>query len=188
MKSFIISAVISTFLLNCCTGQSQKVKIIDNYFSGNLTDTCNIYLEVQKIGKEVIPILIEYIDYDRKAEVGFHNPYSSTIDELLYKNYKGIDAAYLIEFLLAKDTIENKEIKYEGTQQINPFNIYGYGVIVKQNKSELIKKPLTYNDMKEIKQIYKSWWGNNEKKSISQLREEWQQNKSILKDSNFSWL
>jgi len=183
MKRTVI-IILAYLSLVSCIAQKSDFKISDNHFNQDFSDSCNIFNKVFNEGLMVMPILIEFIDLKQKSRVGFHDPSSSSFYEFSQNNYKGIKAAYLIEYLLAIDSIESGKID----KQINTFNIYGYGVIVRQNNGDAIKKPLTYDDIKKVKQIYEDWWSRNKNKTLHQLRDEWQQKGSVLTGSNYKWI
>lgn len=179
--AIILLAYLTSF---CCIAQKSDFEISDNHFNQDLSDSCNIFNKVANKGLMAIPMLIQFIDLKQKSRVGFYNPSSSFFYEFSQNNYKGIKAAYLIEYLLAIDSLGSGDID----KQINTSKIYGYGVIVRKNDSDPIKKPLTYYDMKEIKKIYEDWWSRNKNNTLQQLRDVWKQKGSILTDSNYKWI
>lgn len=155
----------------------------NNFFKNN--NPTEFYYKAHNKGKDAIPYLIGLIDCNSESDVGFVNPYSSTIDKFLFKNFKGIMAAYAIELILAKDKLEYPVVfKYEFPSQKHPYNIYNYGVIFNKQREF---KPLSYDETKEIKNIYNNWWDKNKSKSLNQLRLDWKQKGNILKDSPYEW-
>ncbi|TKG87728.1 hypothetical protein EYV94_28025 [Puteibacter caeruleilacunae] len=174
-------------IITSCFEQDDEGDLIRACFN-QPNNNCDLYIQSYEIGKAAIPILIELIDVKQKSFVGFSNPYSSTLEGFLLNNYKGIIAAYTIELILAKDTLNNIDVEYNGTTQVNPLNIYGYGVIVRSDKKDIVKEPLTYDEIKEVKKLYFEWWKNSKAKSLLQLRDEWKQKGSVLKNSSFKWI
>ena len=177
-----------------CTGQNKGdctsyIKSI----SGRIIDK-----EVQQTlfskNKEVIPCLINHIDEVKTVCLRtFVNPMSSHFLKFVCGNQIGIRYAYLIEFFLAKDSIETNDKKSNDEpvlwkDVIKPYQIYNYGVIVKKGfDNEPVLKPLLYEDMIKIKKMYSDWWNLNKGKSIKSLRKEYRTNKSILKDP-YMWI
>lgn len=168
-----------------CKGQ-EKCDELYNFIFTN-TGEKNVYSDVHSMGKDVIPCLISFIDRDKKSVVGFQDPKSSTIHSFTFKNYIGIKAAYLIEFILSKDTVESVKSNY-WEQQTKPYNLFGYSIIVRTENDNPILKPLDYEDMKVLKGIYLKWWQLNKGKSIEVLRKEWKENKRILNYSKYKWI
>jgi len=151
------------------------------------TESKNVYNETYLMGKDAIPCLIDLIDINKKTLVGFQDPKSSTIYPFTFNNQIGIKAAYLIEFILSKDSIEAiKGVEWE--QKIKPYRIYQYGVIVKKENNTPVLEPLNYDDMKELKEIYSKWWQLNKEKPLELLRKEWKGNNLILNNSCYKWI
>jgi hypothetical protein len=173
------------FPFTACKGQKKCNELYKFIFTN--TAQKNVYYETHLMGKDAIPCLIDFIDTDKKSIVGFQDPKSSTIYSFNFKNYIGIEAAYLIELILSKDSIETVKSN-EWEQNVKPYRIYGYGVIVKIRNKEPILEPLDYGDMKVLKDIYLKWWQSNKEKSIELLRKEWKENKHILNNSNYKWI
>lgn len=119
-----------------------------------------------------IPELINVIDADEKGPVGFVDEYSSHSPVPYMNNYVGIRAAYAIEYLVS-DTTKIKQLKN--------------GVILKIQNNDPVWATLSLSDMKEIKNIYANWWSKNKNKSITELRNDWDLNKLILKSPKFKW-
>lgn len=168
-----------------CKGQDK----CDDLYKYIFTNTAqkNVYYNTYLMGKGPIPCLIDFIDTNKISMVGFQDPKSSTIHSFTFKNYIGIDAAYLIELILSKDSIEiTKGDDWE--QKVKPYRIYGYGIIVKTKNNEPILEPLNYEDMKAIQAIYLKWWQSNKDKPIELLRKEWKENKHILENSPYKWI
>ena len=181
---FVVSCQTKNGYINC-TGISKS--ITDSIMTEKAQNTIFYY------GKAVIPCLIEHID-DNQTEylISFFNPTCSNIPGFICNNQVGIRYAFLIEFILSKDTIspyDNRKLRLnEWDEYIKKYRIFEYGIIVKRINKIQILNPLYHTDMVEIKKIYLSWWENNQSKSIEQLRKEWIQNGSILNtDGNYLW-
>jgi uncharacterized protein VirK/YbjX len=84
----------------------------------------------------------------------------------------GIRAAYMIEYILANT---------------NNQKIFNYGVIVKIVNNKPVMQPLTYEDMKALKVLYQNWWEDNGSKSITELADDWKNNKRALTNSCYKW-
>ncbi|MDJ1473643.1 hypothetical protein [Xanthocytophaga flava] len=147
----------------------------------------NIYYEVHPKGKSAIPCLLDLIDTDRKSFVGFQDPESSSVNSFSSNNYSGINVAYLVELILAKDSIVVRKSSTWKTQ-VEPYRIYTYGVIVKNVNNSPLLRPLEYSDMKTLKDIYLAWWKLNKNKSIEQLRRDWKAGKGPLATSKYKWI
>ena len=141
------------------------------------------------LNKQIIPYLIDSIDIERTSFfIGFRNPTSSFIGSYHMNNQKGILDAYCIDFILSKDSIETVEkilsdddYLTRWQKQIEPYRIYGLGVIVKQDENDKpILEPLTHEDMVIIKKMYLDWWEKNKEKPIETLREEFKNGNKIL--------
>jgi len=140
------------------------------------------------LNKEIIPYLIENIDTEETSFIiNFLNPISSFIGSY-HINQKGILDAYCIDFILSKDSIETVEkilsdddYLTRWQKQIEPYRIYGLGIIVKQDENDKpILEPLTHEDMVIIKKMYLDWWEKNKEKPIETLREEFRNGNKIL--------
>lgn len=110
----------------------------NSYFS-------DFYME----GKSVIPLLIDVIDMDEQGSCGFYDVRSSFYFPL--HNYRGQRSVYMLEYLLSDESRKK---------------LSGCCVIAKRRNTESQLEKLDLNDMKIIKQIYKSWWEKNKNKSI----------------------
>ncbi|MDJ1498672.1 hypothetical protein QNI19_37415 [Cytophagaceae bacterium DM2B3-1] len=149
------------------------------------SESGNLFDEIHLMNKKIIPCLINFIDRDIQGIVGFKNPLSSTMESFIFRNYSGINAAYLIEFILAKDKIE----KIQGDsweQKVKPYKLYTYGVIINDESNR--PSALSLKEMKAIKSIYLEWWKLNKNKPIELLRKEWKEGKHILDNSKFKWI
>jgi len=69
----------------------------------------------------------------------------------------------------------------------NNQRLFNYCVIVKVIDNKSIMQPLTYDDMRSIKALYKDWWEKNKLKSIVELTEDWNNNKRPLTNSEYAW-
>jgi hypothetical protein len=146
-----------------------------------------IYEEVLFFNKQIIPCLIDSIDMQKTLFIGFKNPMSSHIDNWQI-NQGGIQYAYLVDYILSKDSIEtitqtwneNEDILH-WAEKIKPYRIYNIGIIVKQDDNgQPILEPLTHKDMVIIKKMYSDWWKKNKDKPIETLREEFRKGNKIL--------
>lgn len=149
----------------------------------NESDYKNLWIE----GKEAIPCLIKLIDVHEKFMVGMLDPRSSYIPPFMFQNYRGIDAAYLIELILSTDSLTLGNV-VDLKETINSYKIYHYCVIVKTEQTKPILEPLNYQDIQAIEGIYLDWWGKNKNKSILVLRQEWKEHKRILDKSSYTWI
>ena len=142
--------------------------------------------EVLLLNKQIIPCLIDSIDTHRISFIGFKSPMSSYIDTWQI-NQIGIQYAYLVDYILSKDSVETVK-KYWSDDDIlhwaellEPYRIYDIGIIVKQDKNNKpILEPLVYEDMVNIRKMYSEWWKKNKDKPIETLREEFRKGNKIL--------
>jgi hypothetical protein len=140
------------------------------------------------LNKTIIPDLIDCMDIDKKSWVGFKPPFSSYL-ESYHINQCGISYAYVIDYILTKDSIESVNKTWGEDRDIlhweeiiKPYRIYSIGVIVRQDEHEnLILKPLAHDDMVNIKKMYAAWWNENKDKPIETLRKEFRSGNKILK-------
>jgi len=136
-------------------------------------------------GKDAIPCLIETIDENKIIVQGFMDRQSSYLPPL--NNYSGIESAYIIEFILAKESVD-PNYNFNTSKGENPYRIYHSGLIVKAEEKYPSYKALKYEDMILIKKIYFQWWQKNKSKSIEQLRKDWKENNRPLKNTKYKWI
>lgn len=155
----------------------------------------HLYETILLQNKSIIPCLIDSIDILEEGFVGFQNPISSTLHAFTIGNQRGINYAYLIEFILSRDTIESVKHTWGADQNlshwdetIKPYRIYEYGVIVKKDSNgNPMSDALTHDDMIVIKSFYSEWWRANKNKPFEVLREERKKGARILKDP-YIWI
>ena len=182
-KSILFIAILIP--LTACKGQKKCDELYKFIFTN--TAQKNVYYEIHLMGKDAIPCLIEFMDTDKKSVVGYKDPYSSIIEPFVFNNYIGIKAGYLIEFIIAKDSVENVSVDV-WKDKLNPYRLFEYCVIVKTENNKPILEPLDYIDMKVLKEIYLKWWQLNKDKPIELLRKEWKENKHILDNTPYKWI
>jgi hypothetical protein len=168
-----------------CTAQKKCNGLFQAIFARLLTK--NDYKGVYMQGKNAIPCLISLIDLNRMSMVGIIDPKLSYIPPFILNNYRGIDAAYLIELTLSTDSLLSDSIA-DWKGGINPYKIYNYCVIVKNEQKKTILEPLSYSDIKAVKELYMKWWETNKDKSLSELRKEWKQGKHVLDENKYKWI
>jgi hypothetical protein len=168
--------------LSSCSGQNA----CDCSLSGKSPFflTCE---EALSLNKQIIPCLIDSIDMQRTLFIGFLNPISSYVGNYHF-NQGGIRAAYLVDYILSKDSVEtvnktwNEEEDWAHWAELTkPYRIYNIGIIFKQGENgQPVLEPLTHKDMVEIKKMYFNWWKHNKDKPIETLREEFRKGNRIL--------
>jgi hypothetical protein len=144
--------------------------------------------ELLSLNKQIIPCLIDSVDTPRISFIGFLNPISSYIGNYHFNQF-GIKYAYYINYILSKDSVETVEKNWNDDEnwlhweeQIKPYRIYNYGIIVKQDENDKpILEPLTHKDMVIIKKMYSDWWKKNKDKPIETLRDDFRKGDKILK-------
>jgi len=145
------------------------------------------YEEALFLNKKIIPCLIDSIDILEISFIGFQNPITSDIGNY-HLNQKGIRFAYLVDYILSKDSVEtvnktwnDEEDWMHWSELTKPYRIYNNGIIVKQDSNNKpILEPLTPKDMVNIKKMYFDWWKQNKYKPIETLREEFRKGNTIL--------
>lgn len=149
--------------------------------------------EIHSYGKDIVPYLIRNIDMDKFGLAGFVNPYESNLANTVVGSPLGINYAYMIELILAKDSILDK-VNYESGydiwyEKMKPYQIYGQCVIIRETDQNNPKdSKITFDDMKTIKAIYNDWWKSNKDKSLESLRKIWRETGSPLQNSPFMWI
>jgi hypothetical protein len=173
MKSFkhLLAISLLTLITSNCKSQCTIDSLSKLLVNKERNDNEELYSKFSEFGVKSIPYLINVIDKDETGFVGYQDKNSSTIYPIHY-NYVGIRAAYMIEYIIA------------GSHEQKLFN---YCVIVKRINSKVIMESLTMDDMKSIKDYYKSWWSKNESKSPDELSEEWKHENRVLSNTNYLW-
>ena len=153
----------------------------------------NVMKEIHSYGKDIIPYLISHIDTKQNGLAGFINPYDSNLGNMILGYPLGVNYAYMIELIMAKDTIIDNihyavghDIWYE---KMKPYQIYGQCVIIRKLDLNNPKgKEITFDDMKTVKAIYNRWWESNKDLGIDSLRKKWREDGSPLLNSSYTWI
>ena len=153
----------------------------------------NVMKEIHSYGKDIIPYLISHIDTKQNGIAGFINPYDSNLGNKILGCSLGVNYAYMIELIMAKDTIVDNihyavghDIWYE---KMKPYQIYGQCVIIrKKDKDNPQKSEMTVDDLKTVKAIYNNWWESNKNEDLDSLRKKWREDGSPLRKSSFMWI
>ena len=155
----------------------------------------NVMKEIHSYGKDIIPYLINHIDMEQYGNPGFVYPYESNLGRVVLQGGPlGINYAYMIELILAKDSIEDNYV-YEGGysgwyEKIKPYKVYDYCTII--GKFDLsypdVSEKMSFDNMKKIKSIYEKWWESNKGESLDSLRKNWREEGSPLQNSPFIWI
>ncbi len=174
------------------TGQFPLVNVKDRVINDAILDSRELlyYLcdTVLVLEKEAIPILIEEMDNPEIfLGISLLHPYKSTITASSNSyHFKGLLAAYLIEFILQRDN--SGKPTPSGANHIGMKRIDWYylkmssNLILKKEKEEA----LSYSDIGRLKQIYIDWWELNKTKSIEELRKQ-NAKQSIFNNTPFVW-
>ena len=149
--------------------------------------------EIHSYGKDIIPYLIGHIDTEWNVVAGFVNPYDSYLADKVIGSPVGVNYAYMIELILAKDSIVDNVIFADGNniwyEKMKPYRIYDQCVIIsKKDKGNPTKSKITFDDMKTIKSVYNKWWQSNKNESIESLRKKWREEGSPLQKSSYMWV
>ena len=151
--------------------------------------------EIHSYGKDIIPYLISQIDIGKMVSPNFVNPYESNLERMdLQGGPSGINYAYMIELILAEDSIKDnyvyKDFCYDcWYEKMKPYKIYGHCTIIEKkylNNPAAIS--VSFDDMKTIKAIYNKWWESNKDKNLDALRKKWREEGSPLQNSPYMWI
>ncbi len=147
-----------------------------------------IYNNKWKNPKESILSLINSFNDNERLTVMFLNPYSSTIDIESNGVPVTISKAYIIEYILSKDSAPKLNLEMfrgqYGTDNsawnkiIGQYKIYPYGRVYKMDGNTKQKK-LTKDDLLVIQKMYRDWWQNYKNLDINEIRKEYRQNKIL---------
>ena len=154
----------------------------------------NVMKEIHSYGKDIIPYLISQIDKGKMVVPGFVNPYESNLGNTVMGCPLGVNYAYMIELILAKDSIMDNIHFFDGAYSIwydkmEQYKIYHQCVIIKKkDKDNPQKSEMTVDDMKTIKAIYNDWWESNKDKDLDTLRKKWREKGSPLQNSPYMWI
>ena len=150
--------------------------------------------EIHSYGKDIIPYLISQIDRGKMGSSNFVNPYESNLGRVdLHGGPLGINYAYMIELILAKDSIKDNYV-YEGGydtwyEKMKPYKIYGHcKIIEKKDLNNPNVLAVSSDDMKTIKSVYNKWWQSNKNESLESLRKKWREEGSPLQKSSYMWI
>ncbi len=135
-------------------------------------------------GKNAIPALIRQIGEPSVVPVTLGNPYLS--HKPPNKQYCGQVAAYLVELVLARETLDLHGFRepVNSLLQGNPdIYIYPLGYIVVDRGS----KPISPTSLKKVQSAYAKWWEANSGKSMEDLRNDWRNGIRPLTESLYAW-
>lgn len=153
----------------------------------------NVMKAIHSFGKEIIPYLISHIDVEKIGVAEFINPYESNLQNMVILSPWGINYAYMIELILAKDSINDNIFFADGYdiwyEKMKTYKVYSQCVIIrKKDLNNLKKAKISFADIKSIKAIYNDWWESNKKENLDTLRKKWRENGSPLQKSSFMWI
>ena len=151
--------------------------------------------EIHSYGKDIIPYLINQIDRGKMISSNFVNPYESNLGRTaLHGGPLGINYAYMIELILAKDSIRDNYVYRDFCydcwyEKMKTYKIYGRCTIIEKkdlNNPDVL--PVSFDDMKTIKAVYNKWWESNKDKNLDALRKKWREEGSPLLNSPYMWI
>ena len=153
----------------------------------------NVMKEIHSYGKDIIPYLISHIDIMQNGLAGFINPYDSNLRNKIIGCPLGVNYAYMIELIMAKDTIVDNIHYADGNnvwyEKMKLYRLYGQCVIIsKLDLNNPKDKKINFDDMKAIKAIYNDWWESNKDKNLDALRKKWREEGSPLQNSPYMWI
>lgn len=132
--------------------------------------------------KTSIDELIDLIGINDMGSVGFRNRFSSFLD--LSEKYKGMNSAFMIEYIISNDEFRYPLIEYEGTELITKVEGIYQGLIVKASSPD---QNLEYDDMVEIAKLYSGWWADHKNLPIVDIRAQWAAGDRPLSNSQYRW-
>jgi hypothetical protein len=139
----------------------------------------NTILSIYRMGKPAIPLLIDMIENPRPIEIILESPSRSTIE---LKQPQGILAAYLIEWILAIDSVNLDDIMK------SPF-LFGdeQNYIYPQACIVIGGRRASAEDLIAVKSLYQEWWRRSSSKELSELRLQWKHGVRPLGGTAYSW-
>jgi hypothetical protein len=180
----IVMAILILGTTGCTDKTADISSLIGQLKCESMMDRQAAFIELHALGKKAIPHLVDAIHDDSITFLCLHNPISSRITKGSLNNFAGILAAYMIELILAKDKLQlggyGDSLWVFGDDPQN--YIYDNGVIARNDGGDL-----THVNIKKVMEIYKTWWQQNEARSIEGLRDEWKNNVRPLTGSDFHW-
>ncbi len=181
---FIVAGILILAITGCTHKTADIPSLIGTLKSESMMDRQAAFIELHALGKKAIPPLIDAINDDSMTFICLNNPISSTISQGSLSNYSGILAAYMIELILARDKLHlggsGNSVWVFGSDPQN--YIYDNGFIARNDGGDLM-----HRDIKDISEIYRTWWEQNKSRSIEGLRDDWQNNVRPLSGSDYHW-
>ena len=178
-------AIISTIIFICATGAllfgqdkiKENIKLLK---SEDFSEHRRALYELHDSGREAIPFLIEEISNEDSIVLFLGNPKSSQYSRWGPSIYIGVLAAYLIDLIIERDSINENEF-FSSNLYLGDIKNYLYwdGVIIRKDNMELI----TVRDLLCIQKIYRQWWSKNKRTSFYILRKQ----KLPLEDTCYLW-
>lgn len=139
-------------------------------------------IRIFKDGKTSIPLLIDNISEKRGAfAFELKNPLNQK-KEQFYLSF-GFLYAYLVELILAKDTLEI-DLESKKLLMSSDNYIFWEGSVIPGLSDRIVTAD---EALIEIQRYYRQWWNENKHKSLQQLRKEWKLGKRPLNGSKYGW-
>jgi hypothetical protein len=172
---------VSLFLGGCASHDSDmplmllKSKLFDDNKAG--------ILQLYKMGKNAIPLLIDAIADPTRTQLILVNPTVSNREGEDLSPYFGVLACYLIEWIQATEYINESDFINSPFLFGDPPDsyIYEYGRIMVDGRN------ISKDDLSQLKAIYRTWWQNNRRKKLEELRRDWKMKKRPLNDTRYYW-
>jgi hypothetical protein len=176
-----IFAIAFPFLIACAPRGQENT--IDMLFSDTSEGIKSAIASVYKMGKPAIPLLINRIENTRPVKIILASPLESYIEKADLVRPQGVLAAYLVEWVLAIDSMNLDEFM----KSPFPFGDDSHNYIYPWGRLVIGGRMAVAEDLIAIKNIYQEWWRRNGSKELSELRIEWKHNIRPLSGTAFSW-
>lgn len=172
-----IKILILFFLIfTSCKSQEIEGAVDELLQSTQKINNPDLYRKFLVYGRDAIPVLIKKMDVNQKTYSGYFYPRNSNLMSLV--NYDGVYAAYMIEFILSREKLDETKI-----QDPTWYVLFNRDVIIRPKEM----RPLEFKDMLAIQRIYTAWWEVNKGRPIEELRTEWKNKNRPLLNSVYTW-
>jgi hypothetical protein len=182
------------FTLSCCSstlrsGLPSKTGIdldecAETILQGTLEERQRCVCALHQGGKRSIGPLIERID--TRGDLGYVlvDPMQSTIYEESFFNPRGVFAAYMIELILARKSLDCESVVGSGFLLGSQSETYVFSLGAIAGPAG---KNIDASALELVENAYRRWWGSADEYSLEDLRAAWQRGETPLAGSEFLW-
>jgi hypothetical protein len=165
-------------------GDGNAQRYMASLKSGTICERRAAIVALHRLGKSAIPALIDHIDdggVAASSTLMLANPLLSYVPPgSLRDEFSGVIYAYVIELILARDTLRDDK---DCTFLLNNGDYaYPHGLIMKGNNI------ISATELAQVKQAYLGWWVKNRNENLASLRLEWKKSVRPLTGSGYSWV